>query len=184
MEGFMRTLLTIAVLASCAGTAASQQLSNTTRAEQLAASFTKHKDMVRQKAGVTKDKYLDVQSEPVVRTNVRDYAGAYEVPDLGFLIDIQVGSDGSVVAQGHDRDANHPASFRLDNPKIENAVLTGRKVYANGATEPFEAVFLTRTEQRTRNGPVATSLGLGVLLSTPFEFGGVTYDRLFYQLKR
>jgi hypothetical protein len=179
----MRTLLTIAVLASCAGPAASQQLSNHTRAQQLAASFNKHKDVVRQKSGVTKDKYLNVRSEPVVSRNNRDYAGAYEVPDLGFVIDIQVDSGGSVLAQGYDRGPN-PGSFRLENTRIENAVLTGRKVYSNRATEPFEAVFLTRTDQRTRTGPRATTLGLGVLLSTPFEFGGNTYERLFYQLKR
>ena len=179
----MRTVLVIAVLASCAGPAASQQMSNDTRAEQLAASFNKHKDVVRQKRGVTKEKYVDVRSEPLVRRNVRDYAGAYEVPDLGFVIDIEVDSGGGVLAQGYDR-GRSPGSFRLENAKIENAVLMGRKAYSSGATEPFEAVFLSRTEQRTRNGPWSTTLGLGVMLSTPFEFGGVTYDRLFYQLKR
>lgn len=176
----MRTVLTVAVLALCAGPAASQQLSTNSRAQQLAASFNKHKDVVRQKFGVTRDKYLDVRSEPLVRRDIRDYAGTYEVADFGFAIDLTIAPDGSVQVRGSDdRD-----DFRLENANIENAVLTARKVYANGATEPFEAVFLTRTEQRTRNGPESTTVGLGVILKKPFEYSGNTFDRLFYQLKR
>jgi hypothetical protein len=126
---------------------------------------------------------VDVRNVPDVSPNIRDYAGTYEVVDLGFVIDIQVASNGSVVAQGHDM-APNPGDFRLENARIENAVLTGRKVYANGAIEPFEAVFLQRTEQRTRNGPRTTTSGLGALLNRPFERDGNTYERLFYQLKR
>jgi hypothetical protein len=55
--------------------------------------------------------------------------------------------------------------------------------YADGTAEPFEGVFISRAEQRTRNGPTRTTFGLGVELRTPFEFGGTTYERLFYQLK-
>jgi hypothetical protein len=177
----MRTVLAIAVLAACTAPAASQQLSNS-RAHQLAASFNKYKNVVRQRAGVTKDKYANIRSEPVVRANIRDYAGTYEAPDLGFVIDIEVDAAGRILAQGHD---SRPSArdFTIEHARIENALFTGRKVYANGTSEPFEGVFLSRTEQRTRNGPTRTTLGLGAQLRTPFEFGGNTYERLFYQLR-
>jgi hypothetical protein len=177
----MRTVLAIAVLAACTAPAASQQLSNS-RAHQLAALFNKDKNVVRQRAGVPKDKYANIRSEPVVRANIRDYAGTYEAPDLGFVIAIEVDAAGRILAQGHD---SRPSArdFIIENARIENALFTGRKVYANGTAEPFEGVFLSRTEQRTRNGPTRTTLGLGAQLRTPFAFGGTTYERLFYQLQ-
>jgi hypothetical protein len=177
----MRTLLVIAVLAACAAPAASQQLSDS-RALELAASFNKYKNVVRQRAGVPKDKYANIRSEPVVRANISEYAGTYEAPDLGFAIAIAVDAAGRILAQGHD---SRPGArdFTIEHARIENAVFTGRKVYADGTSEPFEGVFLRRTEQRTRNGPTRTTLGLGVPLRTPFAFGGTTYERLFYQLK-
>jgi hypothetical protein len=180
-EEFMRTVLAIAVLAACAGPAASQQLTGS-RAQQVAASFSKYKNVVRQRAGVTKDKYASIRSEPLVRGNVGDYAGTYEVPDLGFVMDIEVDAAGRVLAHGHDSRPD-ARGFTIEQARIENALFTGRKVYADGTSEPFEGVFLSRTEQRTRNGPTWTTLGLGTLLRTPFEAGGVTYERLFYQLK-
>ena len=177
----MRTVLAIAVLAACTAPAASQQISSS-RARQLAASFSKYKNVVQQRAGVTKDKYANIRSEPVVRANIRDYAGTYEAQDLGFVIDIEVDAAGRILARGHD---SRPSArdFTIEHARIENALFTGRKVYANGTSEPFEGVFLSRTEQRTRNGPTRTTLGLGVQLRTLFEFGGNTYERLFYQLK-
>jgi hypothetical protein len=177
----MRTLLAIAVLAACTGPAASQQLSGS-RAEQLAASFSKSKNVVRQRAGVTKDKYVSIRSEPLVRADIRDYAGTYEAPDVGFVVQIEVDAAGRVLARGHDGGSG-ARSFTIEHARIENALLTGRKVYADGAAEPFEGVFLSRTEQRTRNGPTQTTLGLGARLRTPFELGGITYERLFYRLR-
>jgi hypothetical protein len=177
----MRTLLAIAVLAAWTAPAASQQLSNS-RAHQLAAAFNKYKNVVRQKAGVIKDKYANIRSEPVVRANIREYAGTYEAQDLGFVIDIAVDAAGRILAQGHD---SRPSArdFTIEHARIENALFTGRKVYADGTSEPFEGVFLSRTEQRTRDGPTRATLGLGAQLRTPFEFGGNTYERLFYQLR-
>ena len=177
----MRTVLAIAVLASWTAPAASQQLP-TRRALELAASFNKSKDVVRQRGEVTKDKYANVRSEPVVREELSAYAGTYEDRDLGFVIAIAVDAAGGILARGHDS-RPRARDFTIEGARIENALFTGRKVYADGTAEPFEGVFISRAEQRTRNGPTRTSLGLGVELRTPFEFGGTTYERLFYQLK-
>jgi len=50
--------------------------------------------------------------------------------------------------------------------------------------DAFEGVFMTRTERDSPTDPGMTTFGLGVVLATPREFAGNTYDRLFYQLKQ
>ncbi len=98
------------------------------------------------------------------------------------MIDLRIRSYGRIQANGYDSD-QPSRTFVLENGKIEGAVLTGIKVYRDGETERFEGVFLTRTE---RNSPIdsgITTSGLGVLLATPREFAGNTYEKLFYQLK-
>ena len=57
------------------------------------------------------------------------------------------------------------------------------KVYSDGAREKFEGSFLNRTDRNSPTDPGVTIFGLGVVLTTPFEVNGLTYDKLFYQLK-
>ena len=86
-------------------------------------------------------------------------------------------------ADGHD--SGQPSrTFVLENGKIEGALLTAIKVYRDGATEPFEGVFMTRTERNSPTDPGITTSGLGVVLATPREFAGNTYEKLFYQLQQ
>lgn len=179
----MRTILLIASLVGCLVDDALQQLSGQTRAQQIAAAFRKHKHVVKEKYGVTREKYKDVWSEPVVKQNVRDYAGSYEVLDLGYRIIIQVATDGSVQANGSAGDSQ-PRTFRLENARIEGALLTARKIYSDGAAEKFEGVFMTRTERDSPTDTGATTFGLGVLLGKPFELEGITHEKLFYHLKQ
>src|SRR5258705_10241876 len=70
------------------------------RTQEIVASFNKQKYAVKEKYGVRSEKYKRVVSEPVIKQNIRDYSGVYEVLDLGYLINIQVGSDGNVNAIG------------------------------------------------------------------------------------
>lgn len=179
----MRTFLVIALLVGSFVDAAFQQLSSQTKARQIAAAFSKHKHVVKQKYGVTREKYKDVWSEPVVKRNIEDYAGSYEVPDLGYRITIQVATDGSVQASGYEGDLQ-PRTFRLENARIEGALLTARKVYSDGAAEEFEGAFMTRTERFSPTDTGVTTFGLGVVLGTPFELEGITHEKLFYQLKQ
>jgi len=175
----MRALALITLIVACSVTAASQQ----TRAQEIAASFTKFKHETKEKYGFRKEKYKDVKSEPAVKQNTRDYAGVYEVPDLGYVINIQVGSDGAVRASGFEK-APQSRTFTLENARIEGALLTATTVYGDGATERFEGAFLSRTDRDSPTDPGVTIFGLGVVLNTPTEINGITYERLFYQRRQ
>lgn len=174
----MRTFVVIVLLIACGVSAVSQQLSSQTRAQELAASFTKNKHVVKEKYGVRREKYKDVRSEPAVKQNIGEYSGVYEVTDLGYMINVQVGTDGRVQVSGSERGR----TFTLENARIEGALLTGSKGYQDGATEKFEGVFLNRTDRNSPTDPGVTVFGLGVVLNTPFEANGLTYEKLFYGL--
>src|SRR5215475_6024572 len=120
----MRTSVVISLLFACSAIATSQQLSSQSRTQEIASSFNKYKSAVKEKHGIRTEKYKDVRSEPVVKQNVQDYAGVYEVPELGYLINIQVGTDGRVQASGHEtNDAQQSRGFSLENAKIDGALL-------------------------------------------------------------
>ncbi|HEV8400255.1 MAG TPA: hypothetical protein VGQ18_10500 [Gemmatimonadales bacterium] len=178
----MRTVALVALLAAYPAIAAPQQVSSQSRARQLAAAFTKQKHVVAEKRGVRKEKYKDVRSEPVVKQDLTEYAGVYQVVDFGDVIALRIGSDGRIQADGHDSD-RPSRTFVLENAKITGAVLTAVRVYRDGRTEPFEGVFMTRTERNSPTDPGIVTFGLGVVLATPREFAGNTFERLFYQLK-
>ena len=156
----------------------SQEPSSHARAQELAASFDKQKSALKAKHGMRIEKYKDVRNVPRINSNPSDYSGAYEVSDLGYVINIQVGSDGKVQASG----SENGRTFKLENARIDDALLLASKVYQDGTRESFEAVFITRLERDFPTAPGVTKLGLGVVLSKPFEVDGVTYERLFYQL--
>lgn len=161
------------------------QRSTQSRTQEIVASFNKEKNLVVEVYGVKKEKYKRVVSEPAIKQNIRDYSGVYEVSEMGYLINIQVGSDGSVKATGYDpaNGSTRPArNFRLERVRITGSMLTATKVYDDGATEKFEGVFINRTDFISPTDKGVSSFGFGVVGS--FEFAGVTLDRLFYQLKQ
>ena len=158
--------------------ASSPQSTSYSRPEQIAAAFTKHKDVVRVKRGVTREKYKDVRAEPAVRQNLTDYSGRYEIGDRGWWIEIQVAGDGRIQATGYEADE----AFELTNATITGSLLTATRIYRDGDAERFEGVFMNRTERATPTDNGVTKFGLGVLLATPIEVDGMTLDKLFYQL--
>ncbi len=178
----MRTLVLIGLLVGSCVIAVAQQPYSQTKAQAMAATFNKHKNVVKEKRGVRMEKYKDVRAEPVVKQNATDYSGVYEVGDLGFVINIQVSNDGRIVANGYEQGRSR--AFKLENAKIDGALLTASKVYQDGTTESFEGVFLNRTERNSPTATAVTTFGLGVWLNRPVEIGGVTYQRMYYQLKR
>ncbi len=179
----MRILVVIALFVVCAVNVVSQQPSTQTKTQAIAAAFNKHKNVVKEKYGVRTEKYKDARSEPVVKHSVGDYSGAYEVADLGSLIKIQVGSDGRVQASGYEK-VPRSRTFNLENVRIEGALITASKVYQDGTAEAFEGVFLKRTDRNSPTDAGVTTFGLGVILRTPVEHGGLTHEKLFYQLKQ
>ena len=174
----MRKFVLIALFVACAGNAIAQTPAQT-RAQAIAASFSKQKHVVKEKYGVRTEKYKDVRSEAVVRQNPRDYAGVYEFADLGYVINIQVASDGELEMNAFENNQQ----VRFENVKIEGALLTAAKIYPEGSTERFEGVFLNRTERNSPTDTGVTTFGLGVVPATPVFVHGVTFDKLFYQAK-
>jgi hypothetical protein len=167
-------------------TAICQETNLQRRTQEIVASFNKEKYALKEKYGVRKEKYKKVVSEPAIKQNMRDYSGVYEVADLGYLINVQVGSDSNLQAVGSEPangTAQQVRNFKLEGAKIVGAMLTGTKVYDDGATEKFEGVFLNRTDFDSPTDKGVRSFGLGVV-GKPVEFGGVTFDKLFYQLKQ
>ena len=169
----MRIFTIMVLVVTCAAYTVAQQPSSEAKAQELAVAFSKHKDV--EKYGVRK--YKDVSSEPAIKQNVADYSGVYQVPDLGFVINIKVGTDGGVQVNG----SENSRTFKLDNAKVDHALLTGTKVYQDGSTERFQGVFLRRTDRDSPTSAGHIVFGLGVMLSNPVELNGNTYDKLFYQ---
>lgn len=182
-------------LAGCsligAGTLSSQQPQASasavrTRTQAIVASFDKTKQLVKEKHGVRREKYKKVRNEAVVKSNPADYSGAYEVPDMGFFLQLRVDRSGKVEGSGYDPvsvDSRVMRRFTLGNARIDGALLTGRKVYAGGASDAIEGVFINRTSFDSPPDPGVTTFGLGVT-GADARVSGVTVDRLFYQLKR
>ena len=166
--------------------AISQESYTQKRTQEIVASFNKQKYAVKEKDGVRREKYKKVVSEPVIKQNIKDYSGVYEVSDLGYRIDIQAGSDGSVKATGSEPangDTRQARRFRLEGANITGAMLTATKVYEDGATEKFEGVFINRTAFNSPTDNGVSAFGLGVV-GIRVEFAGMTLDKLFYQLKQ
>ena len=173
----MRTFLLITLLVIGSVDALSQQQSSETRTREIAIAFNKVKHAVKEKNGVRIEKYKDIHSEPVIKPNISEYSGVYEVSDMHYVITIQVTSDGRM--QGSGTDNGRP--FTFDNARMEGALLSAIKIYNDGATEKFEGVFMTRTERNSPTDTGVTTFGLGTLLHTSIELNGVTYEKLFYQ---
>jgi hypothetical protein len=176
----MRSLVILAVIVIFSGSVVAQTPSAAARAQELAASFNKFKSMSKTKYGITKQKYKDIHCEALVRQSANEYAGVYEASDLGYAIDVRVGSDGVVTGVGY---ANGSVNFTLENGRIEAGLLSATKAYQNGTREKFEGVFITRTDKESPTDRGVTTVALGVHLTVPVEINGLTYDRLFYQLR-
>ncbi|MDP9204843.1 MAG: hypothetical protein M3P12_05195 [Gemmatimonadota bacterium] len=176
----------IPVAASAQQTLASASAQARTRA--IAASFNKTKHVVKEKRGVRVEKYKEVRSEPVVKANQQDYAGIYEVSDLGFAIQLRVDRNGMVDGTGYEParpgpDLSVRRSFTLRNGKIDGALLTATKVYADGTQNRFEGVFMNRTSFDSPSDKGLTLFGLGVI-GPQTVVAGLTIDRFFYELRR
>ena len=164
-----------------------QQFSSQQRAQELAASFNKSKHRVKERRGVTVEKFKEVRNEAVVKADSREFSGTY-VASLGtdYPINIVVSADGHVEVTGSEPSRDSILHFTLRDAKIAGGLLTGTKVYADGSTEKFEGVFINRTERDSPTATGSTSFGLGVVYNPPKAESdyGFSLDHLFYELKR
>jgi hypothetical protein len=157
-----------------------------TRTRAIAASFSKHKHVVKEKRGIRVEKYKDIRSEPAVRADPQDYSGTYEVPDMGFAIQLQVDQSGNVTGTGYEPtgpDLSVRRRFTLKNGKVEGALLSATLVYADGKQDRFEGVFMNRIAFDSPTDKGVAAFGLGVI-GKNIALGGLTVDKLFYELKQ
>lgn len=178
------TLVVVVCLAAFGTRALSGVQDASTRARELAASFGKSKHAVKEKHGIRVEKFKDVRCEPAPKTDARLYSGEYEA-EHGTL-SLRVYADGHVEATGTepDSDFTRARKFTLRNARVEGALLTATKLYEDGSSEPFEAVFVNRTDRNSPTDPGTTAFGLGALFHTPKTVDGLTLDKIFYALKR
>src|SRR5215475_10177551 len=157
------------------------------KTDEIVASLNKKKEEVKEKYGVRKEKYKEVRCEPVVKADPSAYSGRYEASELGLgnSLSLRVGNDGRVDASGYEpaeTGVKEARQFVLRNARIEGALLTAEKVYADGAVEKFEGVFIKRTVLNSPTDGGVSSFGLGVV-GRQTVISGLTLDKLFYQLK-
>jgi hypothetical protein len=151
------------------------------RSSAIAASFSKFKNISKERHGIKKEKYLRVQSEPAVRANPADYSGRYDVPDMGFGLELRVNRDGSFDGTGHEPlGENVSRTFTLKNGRIQGALLTATKVYAGGETERFEGAFMNRSTYESPSDKGTTIFGFGTL-GRPVTVSGMTINKFFYE---
>jgi hypothetical protein len=178
----------LTLLFVAAGRVSSQTLASAsdpqTKTKAIVASFNKFKHLSKEKHGIRKEKYLKVESNPVVKANPEGYSGTHEIPDLGFAMHLRVDHNGKVEGDGYEPLAD-PAvrrTFTLKNGKIEGALLTATKVYAGEYTEKLEGVFIEKTTFESPTDKGFSRFGLGTL-GRPIEVSGLTLDKFFYELK-
>ena len=160
------------------------------RTREIVESLSKTKYRFRAQRGVSKEKYKSVHSEPVIEKNIANYSGQYEVPDLGYSLEIKVTNTGDIEAAGYesnDGNAQQKRRFTFRNAKVDGALLSATKVYDDGNTETFEGVFINKTDVEgtspTQIERQSTTFGLGVAGVNLKTASGVNLDRLFYQKK-
>lgn len=157
------------------------------RTQAIVASFNKSKHVVKEKRGVRLEKYKEVRSTAAIKSNIRDYAGSYEADGMGLSLDLKVDGSGNISVNGYEQvhmDAPVWRGFSLRNARIQGALLTATKVYANGTTEPFEGAFINRTSFESPTDRGLTTFGLGVVGNSQQVVNGVSIERVFYERKR
>ena len=152
--------------------------------QAIVASFNKSKHVVKERRGVRVEKFKEIRSVPAIKADPREYSGSYESPGSGFRLDLRVDALGNVSGSGADpidADGQTLRTFTLAGAKVDGALLTATKVFANGRREHFEAVFINETTRDNPNDAGTTTFGLGALI-TPRVMSGLTIEKVFYQV--
>jgi hypothetical protein len=152
------------------------------RTDALIAALAKTKYKKKEKRNITVEVYVDMKSEAVLKANLQEYSGVYET--YGYRLDLRVAPDGKATGSGYDQIGDSAAKhdFTLRDARVEGALLTATKVYADGRTEAFEAVFNNRTVATGKNANEIesreTQYGLGFIQNY-----GEWNNRVFLELK-
>jgi hypothetical protein len=154
------------------------------RTSTIVASFSKFKNVSKTRRGITKAKYLKVESEAAVKANPADYSGVYEVPGIAFGLNLTVAPNGVVTGTGNEAlTESVRRTFVIRDGRVQGALLTATKVYADGRTERLEGAFMNRAVFESPNDPGVTIFGFGTL-GPEIRVSGVTVNRFFYERAR
>lgn len=183
-----RSIVTALGLLFVAGPLSAQTFASATdvqsRTRTIVASFSKFKNVSKTRRGITKAKYMKVESEAAVKANPADYSGVYEVPGIAFALNLTVDANGVVTGTGYESLAESVhRPFTLRNGRIQGALLTATKVYADGKSERFEGAFINRTSFDSPTATGVTVFGFGTL-GPEIHVAGVTVNRFFYERAR
>jgi hypothetical protein len=174
------------VMALLIGVPAQSQTSSAARATELAHSFNKSKHAVKSKRGVRKEKFKEVIVEPRPVSQPEEYSGSYaDQSGLDAALDLAIDSTGRGAGWGKDPalDGKSAREFTLENVRVDGALLTATKRYHTGGVEPFEAVFVTRSDRDHPDSVATRSIGIGIKLYRPVRMASsINVERVF--LKR
>ena len=87
-----------------------------------------------------KAKFKEKSFEPSPRANVQEYAGHYVGIEPDWTVDVSFDADGKLQVAVHEG----KAAATLATPRIEGALLTGTKIYADGRRGVFSGEFCDR----------------------------------------
>lgn len=154
------------------------------KTQDLITALSKTKYKKKEKRGVSIELYVDVKSEAVVKNNVREYAGIYQTSAADYRLELRVASDGKVEGDGYDAEFNdaRKLNFTLKDARIEGALLTATKVYADGGTKKLEAVFNNRRVVEGKNPNEINSREAKYGLSFIDSWGTIT-NRVFLEFE-
>lgn len=156
------------------------------KAEQIAAALNKTKHKVKEKKNIRVEIFIEIKNEPAARANPAEYSGEYDAFDSGITLNLNVDASGNVAGSGSELSKG---KFTLRDGKINGAILTATKVFASGATENLEGVFVNRSEAHGTSPENITSrrttFGFGVPnANLDLRDNGMFVTNLFYELKR
>jgi hypothetical protein len=137
------------------------------RQRELVAALDKTKYKKKEKANVSIEVYVNIKNEAAVRDPF-EYGGNYEGEEGQYRLTLNVERGGAASGSGYDTiNGERRASFNLRDARIDGALLTATKVYENGETQRFEAVFVNRTVANGKNENAIdtrdTRFGLGFI---------------------
>ncbi len=121
-------------------------------------------------AGQKKWKVKEKHFDPVVRQNVKEYAGHYVGIDESYRIDLRVGDDGGLTGTS----TEDGRELALTDIRVEGATLTATRVYPNGRRTALVATFA----DRVLNGDHEFGL---LVENMRIELPGLTTTRVFYR---
>ena len=155
------------------------------RTQELVAALDKTKYKKKEKKNISIEIYIDIKNDPIAKANPVEYTGSYRGEDQGYQLDLQAVANGTATGTGRDMvDSENAVSrtFTLRDAHIHGALLTGTKVYDNGQTETFEALFTNRTVSSGRNANEVTdrktTFGIGFIQNQ-----GTWTNRVFLERK-